>query len=337
MAASRTPKPTRADPADDRVPTAGLPPGLSLDHFNPRLPLAVALSGGADSMALLLACHRRWPGQVRAIHIHHGLQAAADSFVTHCQTWCERWQVPLWVEHVDARHATGESPEAAARTARYQAIHRALSTHWPEVQDVALAQHADDQIETLLLALSRGSGLPGMSAMPVSVQRQGLTYHRPWLRVPSSALREWLIQEGVAWVEDPSNADLRYTRNRIRNRLMPALEATFPGFRQTFARSAQHAAQAQTLLLELASQDAQLTGLPPRIADLRQLTDARMANVLRFWLDNQHGSDARASTVQLEQLVQQVRACSTRGHRIHVKIGRGQVQRQGETLGWYNS
>jgi tRNA(Ile)-lysidine synthase len=310
---------------------------LSLEHFHPVLPLAVALSGGADSMALLLACHRRWPGQVRAIHVHHGLQVAADGFAAHCQTWCQRWGIPLLVEHVDARPSPGDSPEAAARTARYQAIHRALSQHWPEVSDVALAQHADDQVETLLLALSRGSGLPGLAAMPECVQRQGLTFHRPWLRVPSAALREWLTQEQVDWVEDPTNADQRYTRNRIRTRVLPALEATFPGFWQTFARSAQHAAQAQTLLQELAEQDAQRTGLPPRIAALRELSDARMTNLLRHWLDTLRNPQARASTAQLAQLVHQVRACSTRGHHIHLKLGQGHVQRQGDTLHWYNS
>ena len=354
MAASRTPRPTRAesptatersDPAcsasagvSERDDLSGVtPPALSLDHFSPALPLAVALSGGADSMALLLACCRRWPGQVRAIHVHHGLQAAADGFAEHCQHWCKRWDVPLQVVHVDARAQEGQSPEEAARLARYQAIAQALHQHWPEVRDVVLAQHADDQVETMLLALSRGAGLPGLSAMPARLERYGLQFHRPWLAVPGAALRAWLVDCEVSWIEDPTNADVRYTRNRIRRDIMPALEACFPMYRQTFARSARHAAQAQGLLNELAVQDAQVSGLPPRLKALQQLSSERMANLLRYWLGSLHNPAARPSTAQIEQLVRQVQACTTRGHRIDLRVGAGFVRRVGDGLDWYNS
>lgn len=326
MADSRTPRPSRAE----------FPPALSLDHFAPSLPLVVALSGGADSMALLLACCQRWPGQVRAIHVHHGLQAAAEGFAQHCEHWCERWGVPLQVVRVDARAAQGQSPEEAARTARYLALAQAVQHHWPDVQDVALAQHADDQVETVLLALSRGAGLPGLSAMPARHQRHGLTFHRPWLEVPATALREWLTACHVSWVEDPTNADVRFTRNRIRRDLMPALEACFPTIRQTVARSARHAAQAQALLGELAVLDAQTTGLPPRLPALQQLSPARMANLLRHWLGTLDDPAARPSTAQLDQLVHQVQACTTRGHRIELRVGSGSVRREGDSLGWYN-
>jgi tRNA(Ile)-lysidine synthase len=298
--------------------------------------MAVALSGGADSMALLLACCLRWPGQVRAIHVHHGLQAAADGFVQHCQHWCDRWAVPLQVVRVDARAVQGQSPEEAARTARYQAIAQAVQQHWPDVQDVALAQHADDQVETMLLALSRGAGLPGLSAMPALLKRHGLTFHRPWLEVPGAVLREWLTACDVRWIEDPTNADVRYTRNRIRRDVMPALEACFPTIRQTVARSARHAAQAQALLNELAQQDALLTGLPPRLIALQQLTPARMSNLLRHWLGTLNHPAARPSTAQLDQLVHQVQVCTTRGHRIELRVGAGTVRREGDSLGWYN-
>ena len=97
----------------------------ALDAFTPALPLAVGLSGGADSTALLLGCAERWPGQVRAIHVHHGLQSAADAFERHCVDLCARLQVPLQVQRVDARHAPGQSPEDAARIARYKAFEAA--------------------------------------------------------------------------------------------------------------------------------------------------------------------------------------------------------------------
>jgi tRNA(Ile)-lysidine synthase len=172
--------------------------------------------------------------------------------------------------------------------------------------------------------------------MPVRHQRHGLTFHRPWLEVPGSALREWLTACHVSWVEDPTNADVRYTRNRIRRDLMPALEACFPTIRQTVARSARHAAQAQALLGELALLDAQTTGLPPRLSALQQLSPARMANLLRHWLDTLDDPAARPSTAQLDQLVHQVQACTTRGHRIELRVGSGCVRREGDSLGWYN-
>lgn len=305
-----------------------------MDAFRPGLPLAVAYSGGADSTALLLACAEKWPGQVTAIHIHHGLQAAADGFEQHCRETCARLGLPLQVLRVDARHATGQSPEDAARSARYTALQRAADAVEPPIRHIALAQHADDQVETLLLALSRGAGLPGLSAMPVQWERDDITYHRPLLEVRGEDLREDLRRRGVAWIEDPTNADEQYTRNRIRARLMPALEATFPQFRDTFARSAAHAAQAQGLLDALATQDLAQVGQPPQIARLREITRERQANVLRHWLRSTHG--AAASTAQLEELLDQIAACSTRGHGIRLKVGEGHVERQGPVLAWYN-
>ena len=118
--------------------------------FSPELPLAVAFSGGADSTALLLACVQKWPGQVQAFHVHHGLQAAADDFEQHCKAFCAALGVPLRVQKVDARHASGQSPEAAARHARYKAFEAlALSDQaLPAIQSIAIGQHADDQVET---------------------------------------------------------------------------------------------------------------------------------------------------------------------------------------------
>lgn len=306
----------------------------ALQDFQPGLPLAVAYSGGADSTALLLACAEKWPGQVYAIHIHHGLQAAADSFEQHCREFCARLGVPLQVLRVDARHASGQSPEEAARSARYAALREAAESSEPAIRDIALAQHADDQVETLLLALSRGAGLPGLSAMPAQWEREGIRYYRPLLEVSGAALREELRARGVAWVEDPTNADEQYTRNRIRARLLPALEAAFPQFRDTFARSAAHAAQAQRLLDALAAQDLAQVGQPPQIARLRELTRERQANALRRWLRDAHG--ASASAAQLEELLDQIAACSTRGHGIRLKVGTGHVERQGAVLAWYN-
>ena len=304
--------------------------------FTPPLPLAVALSGGADSTALLLACAQRWPGQVHAIHVHHGLQSAADGFVAHCEALCARLQVPLTVCRVDARHAAGQSPEDAARQSRYAALADAALQAWPgrPMAAVALAQHADDQVETLLLALSRGAGVAGLAAMPAQWQRLGLTWLRPLLQVEGAALRAWLVAREQGWIEDPTNTDQRFTRNRIRAQLLPQLQAAFPQFRDTFARSSRHCAQAAELLQEVAEADLALVGNPPRIAALQALSRARQGNVLRHWLRVAHATTPAAA--QLEALLRQVAACTTRGHQIHLKLGRGFVVRTGELLGWYN-
>lgn len=288
----------------------------------------MAYSAGADSTALLLAARQRWPGRVVALHVHHGLQAAADDFESHARRFCEHHGIELEVERVQAAHAAGQSPEDAARVARYGALARmALNAN---VDCVLLGQHTDDQAETLLLALSRGAGLPGLASMSERFERAGMCFGRPLLDVPASVLRTWLLSEGHAFVDDPSNTDTRFTRNRIRAVLMPAWEACFPGFRPMLARSARHAAQAQRLLDELAALDLAQTGAPPRIVRLQALSRDRQANALRHWLRTSAG--VAAGTAQLDELLDQIEACTTRGHRIQIKVGPGHVERDGEHL-----
>jgi tRNA(Ile)-lysidine synthase len=321
MAASPTPRPTRADAAAN--PALAPLQGLSLP-----LPLAVAFSGGADSTALLLAAAATWPGEVHAIHVHHGLQAAADDFARHCGAVCAGLGLPLHEVKVDAANASGESPEDAARKARYGALARNASAQ--NLKAVLLAQHADDQVETLLLALSRGAGLPGLAAMSARFERHGMRFERPLLGVSGPAIRVWLAAQQIAFIEDPTNADVAFTRNRIRRQLLPALEQAFPQFRETFGRSARHAAQAQELLAAIAAEDMAAAGEPPALAGLQQLSRARQANLLRHWLRTTH--NAAASAAQLEELLDQVAACVTRGHGLRIKVADGFVSRAGEHL-----
>lgn len=304
-------------------PAAAALAGLQLP-----LPLAVAYSGGADSTVLLLAAAERWPGQVQAIHVHHGLQDAADGFEQHCRATCEALGVPLQVRRVSAGHAPGESPEDAARQARYGALARAARD--AGLQAVLLGQHADDQVETLLLALSRGAGLPGLAGMAPVFQRDGVLFVRPLLALGAAAIREWIAEAGVPVVEDPTNADIAFTRNRIRHLLLPALAEAFPQYRETFGRSTRHVAQAQELLETVAVEDLARMGGDPAITALQQLPRARQGNVLRHWLRAAHAT--AASAAQLEELLEQVADCKTRGHKIRIKVGSGFVERQGERL-----
>lgn len=316
-----------------------LPPGsggqrnpafAALANYAPSLPVGIAYSGGADSTALLLASAQRWPEQVHAVHVHHGLQAAADGFASLCAEVCAMHGLPLTVIHVNANNRSGESPEEAARRARYTALAQAAIRL--QLGAVFLGQHADDQVETMLLALSRGAGLPGLSAMPARFERAGVVFHRPLLQTPAAALRNWLIQHRVSFVDDPTNTDERYTRNRIRARLLPVLADALPQFRETFARSARHAAQAQQLLVEVATEDLAAAGTPPRIKSLQGLSRARQTNLLRHWLLSVHS--ATPSAAQLEQLLLQIAACTTRGHQIHLKIANAHVTRNQATLAY---
>lgn len=306
----------------------------AIEGFAPTLPLAIGLSGGADSTALAVACARRWPGQVQAIHVHHGLQAAADGFARHCEALCSMLGVPLTVCRVDATAAPGQSPEDAARTARYEAFDAVVlaAKGFIAIKSIALAQHADDQAETLLLALSRGAGVAGLAAMPARWERSGVAWHRPLLQVPGTDVRRWLREQGIAWVEDPTNSDTRFTRNRIRAQLLPAIEAVFPAFRETFARTASNAWQATELLAEVAQSDLVQVGTPPALQALRQLSRARQANMLRHWLRQHHATTPSAA--QLSELLDQIAACATRGHHIRIKVGAGMVLRSGLHIDW---
>lgn len=288
----------------------------------------MAFSAGADSSALLLAAHARWPQRVVALHIHHGLQAVADDFERLAREQCGRLGVALTVVHVHAVPRPGQSPEDAARRARYQALADAAMKAGAEV--VLIGHHADDQAETVLLALSRGAGLPGLSGMPERFDRHGMVFGRPLLSLSAQDLRDWLKEHAHPFIDDPSNADTRYTRNRIRHVLTPAWQTCFPGYREALARSARHAAQAQGLLLELAASDLATTGEPPDIASLQRLGRDRQGNALRLWLRRAAGS--APSEAQLEELLDQIGACRTRAHQLQLRVAGGTVVRAGDRL-----
>ncbi|GAB3090919.1 tRNA lysidine(34) synthetase TilS [Lysobacter terrae] len=247
----------------------------------------VGLSGGLDSMALLHALsvlpEVRQRG-LRALHVHHGLHADADAWQLHCEDACTQLQVPLRSVRVDVAHA-GEGLEAAARQARRAAFAGELE----DGEVLALAHHRDDQAETFLLRALRGSGVDGLGSIR-PVQRFGIGWvWRPLLDCARAQLQAYAQTQHLSWVEDPSNADDRFDRNFLRNRVVPLLRERWPHAADALAASAALCAQADELLdAEDARGLASSRTADPQVLSrdaLLVLPAARRARVLRRWIE----------------------------------------------------
>ncbi|MGB5260270.1 MAG: tRNA lysidine(34) synthetase TilS, partial [Gammaproteobacteria bacterium] len=239
------------------------PDALYIQLLSVPLPAAwqVAFSGGLDSSVLLHAMatlRERFAITLGAVHVHHGLQADADAWANHCRRVCAGYDIPLSVLHADARPVQGESPEAAARHARYTAL-----ADWLAPDHCLLtAQHQDDQAETLLLQLLRGAGVHGLASMPVCTAFGEGTHFRPLLLLRRAALHDYALAAGLEWIEDPSNAETGIDRNFLRHAVMPLLQSRWPALSGNLSRSAAHAAEAAGLLDVLAADDRQAVAGP---------------------------------------------------------------------------
>ncbi|GMQ95941.1 MAG: tRNA lysidine(34) synthetase TilS [Gammaproteobacteria bacterium] len=269
----------------------------------------VAFSGGADSRALLHAlCQLREalaPAGIGAVHVHHGLHPEADAWESDCRRMCAQLDVALDVLRVDAAAGPGESPEAAARRARYQALKELLVVG----EAVCTAHHQRDQAETLLLQLVRGAGPAGLAGMPALAPLGRGWLLRPLLDTSPQALRDYLLRHGVAWTEDPGNADQRFDRNYVRHEILPRLEDRWPGVQRTLARAAAHQADSTAIAQALARSDltAARGPLPGTLSApaLARLPLARARNLLRGWLAERGLPVAAATHVRgiLDELV----------------------------------
>jgi tRNA(Ile)-lysidine synthase len=268
--------------------------------------LVVALSGGPDSAALLQATaglgknFRALP--LRAVHIDHGLQAAAADFRSACERLCEQLRVPLRIVAVPVACDAGLSIEAAARDARYAA----LAAEIQPGECLLTAHHREDQAETVLLQALRGAGIKGMSAMPVC-RAFGLGWHaRPLLDVAHSELQGGEPRSGVT---DPMNQDLRFDRVYLRTAVWPLIEKRWPGAAVTLTRAARHMAEAQQLLELSAGVDVGRLrdGDALSIPGLRALPRLRRVNAVRLWL-SQAGQEAPATARLAEALRQMLDA-----------------------------
>ncbi len=183
----------------------------------------IAFSGGLDSTVLLhlLASAEALP-PLSAVHVHHGLQSAADTWPSHCQSICDRLGVPLRVMRVQVQ--PGASLERAARDARYRAFTEVIGAG----EVLLTGQHRDDQAETLLFRLLRGAGVRGAAAMPVHRPLAGGHLVRPLLDVSRTELVAYADEHQLKWIEDPSNADMQFSRNYLRHRVIPTLTERWP-------------------------------------------------------------------------------------------------------------
>ncbi len=250
--------------------------------------LLVAYSGGRDSHTLLalLAKHRQGL-PLHAIHIHHGLQAQADSWQQHCQDVCQALAVELTVCPVNARPQQGEGPEAAARAARYQALGGQLQ----KGDCLLTAHHQNDQAETMLLQLLRGCGPEGLAAMPFSKALGKGRQVRPWLAIERSQIEACARQWGLQWIDDPSNDNTDLGRNFLRQQIIPQLQRHWPSMNRTLARNAVFFAEASELLESQAESDWQVCREGAErlsIASLRELPEARQRGLLRYWCRQRH-------------------------------------------------
>ncbi|MCL4469671.1 MAG: tRNA lysidine(34) synthetase TilS [Gammaproteobacteria bacterium] len=269
--------------------------------------LTLALSGGADSVVLLDILAQLRAGlhfHLSSLYINHQISPNAARWGHFCAELCARHDVPFETVTVDVGRRAGESLEALARAARYQVFSEQPADF------VVLAQHLDDQAETLLLQLLRGAGAKGLSAMAeLSTQDsgRGTGFLRPLLDVPRRTIVDYAVLHGLKWVEDESNADIAFDRNYLRHEVLPLLGKRFPGYRETFSRTSRNLAECALLLDDLARLDhaAAVADGRLRVEVLRELSGPRAKNLMRHYLAGAGAPTPSAG--RLENMLQQLR------------------------------
>lgn len=273
----------------------------------------VGFSGGLDSTVLLHAVSSQPAliAKLKAVHIHHGLSTQAGVWVQHCQRICEQLSVPLQINQVEFDRT--HNIEQHARTARYAVFSNLLSHH----DGLLVAHHADDQAETVLLQLLRGAGVDGLAAMPATKPLGAGRLLRPLLNHSRAKLEAYAKHYQLTWIEDESNRDSTYSRNYLRNQVMPLLSERWPGAVDNLVRASHHCQQAKINLQTLAELDCpDLTSdkLPLQsLCHLRESGDpsiawekmnSRLNNLLRIWL--MHNQVSMPSTVIFHRIINEV-------------------------------
>ena len=302
----------------------------------PKMPLVIAYSGGVDSQVLLHALaslkqkNTTYPAILNTItvcHVNHGLSSNANDWQKFAEQACQKLNITLTVCQVNVLPQAQQSLEALARDARYQA----LQSIYDEPSLIITGHHSDDQAETFLLALKRGSGLKGLSAMAAITKQDKDLLARPLLTISRAEIIDYALEHNLTWVEDESNADTRFDRNFIRTVIMPLLTKRWPSIANTINRSSEHCLEGQLLLDELAAQDLNICQNEAKklsVEALSQLSKARFNNVIRYFLDI--NNCLMPSTEQLAQLHQQLSAAVDKNPAI--KVGEHYFRRYKEAL-----
>lgn len=303
---------------------------------HPNMPLVIAYSGGVDSQVLLHALaslkqknslYASIPNAITVCHVNHGVSANASAWQAFAEQTCQKLNLALTVCHLNVQTQAQQSLEALLRDARYHALHSIYS----ESSLIITGHHSDDQAETFLLALKRGSGLKGLSAMSAETKKANDLLVRPLLNISRAEILDYAKAHELAWVEDESNNDTRFDRNFLRNDILPVLSKRWPSIASTINRSSMHCLEGQLLLNELAAEDLKLCKYEVKslsVEALIKLSHARFNNLIRYFLELNHC--LMPSTEQLAQLRQQLSAADDKNPA--VKVGEHYFRRYKGTL-----
>lgn len=291
----------------------------------------VGFSGGADSSALLHALHKsrnELAAPIHAVHFHHGLNTSADAWQSHCQIFCQERDIPFTAQWLEIKRANRTSIEEESRNRRYQAIAAML-----QPGDIYLtAHHADDQAETLFLNLMRGSGIEGLAGIPPLRKLGEGWVARPLLQTRRSELESYLVQQGINWLEDPSNKDPLFDRNFLRNNLFPQLETRWPGVVQRLIRTTRTARISTTALADFIENHCEELLCNRHRMPLRpllQLESPMRALVLRQWLRRRE--IPALPEVRLNEFITQI-AGSTSSSQAEARWGSWQMKLYGQQI-----
>jgi tRNA(Ile)-lysidine synthase len=285
------------------------------------IPIIVGYSGGLDSSVLLHACHQLQQqhqfNQLSAVHINHGLQSQNDAWQQHCEESCLNYAIQLHRKKFNLAEQ-GDKSENAARQARYQVFSELLNT--PKI--LLLAHHLDDQVETMLFRMIRGTGVHGLSGIPQTRALANGWIARPLLHSSREQLQRYAQKHQLDWVEDPSNLKSDYSRNYLRNQVLPSIQSKWPQYSHSFQQLSELALDQVQILDEVAEQDLnnikQVTqGLC--LEGFNQLSTPRRKNLLHFWVKLISGRSP--SSGEINQAIMQLQQSSS--HSIKIRLASG--------------
>ena len=292
-------------------------------------PLFIAYSGGLDSSVLLYASFQllklKLIPSVHALHVNHGIECESDDWQKHCESTCQKLSIHISSKSLNLTSYSSKVSENTARDARYEFFQSQM------LDDclIAFAHHQDDQAETLLFRLFRGTGISGAGAISESRVFANNRIIRPFLKFKKSELLEYAQQNKLPWVEDKSNQENDFSRNIIRNKLLPLIQQSWPRVTDSLAKFSNIAREQNEILLEVANDDLTNVSLSRNIVCINQLLElskARQKNVIHYWISSKENNNySRATNQEIEELIQQlqrsVKKDNPKTSQINVKLG----------------